>query len=139
MTKKPVNIHLCMFHSASILCLPKEPEQVCVFVHLAQALPLLSLATSGRIRASVLSTRSSSPSCSTTEAVLKLGKKKASSLLAWSLSSLPCTALINVCVPYCARKLQEARGGEGRGEQMVARLVLSQRGAECLGVFDRTD
>lgn len=72
--------------------------------------PLLSLATSGRIRASVLSTGSSSPSCFCTEALLKLGKKKASSLLAWSLSSLPCTALNTGCVPYCARKLQEARG-----------------------------
>lgn len=88
---------------------------VLVLVHLAPALPLLSLATSGRIRASVLSTRSSSPSCSVAEAVLKLGKKKASSLLAWSMSSLPCTALNSVCVPYCARKLQEA-GGE-RGEE----------------------
>lgn len=84
-----------------------------VFVCLARAQPLFSLATSGRIRASVLSTCSSSSSCSVTEAVLKLGKKKASSLLAWSLSSLPCTALNSVCVPYCARKLQEARGEKG--------------------------
>ncbi|TNN84462.1 hypothetical protein EYF80_005162 [Liparis tanakae] len=94
--------------------------------------PLLSLATSGRIRASVLSTGSSSPSCSVTEVVLKFGKKKASSLLAWSMSSLPCTALNSVCVPYCARKLQEAKGGNRRGEQMVAQLVLKQREAECL-------
>lgn len=65
------------------------------------------------MRASVLSTCSSSPSCSITEAVRKLGKKKASSLLAWSLSSLPCTALNSVSVPYCARKLQEARGEKG--------------------------
>lgn len=36
----------------------------CVFFYLAQTLPLLSLATSGRMRASVLSTCSSFPSCS---------------------------------------------------------------------------
>lgn len=100
-----------------------------VLVYLARALPLFSLAAWGRIRASVLSTRSSSPACSVREAVLKLGKKKASSLLACSMSSLPCSALNGVCVPYCARKLQEAVGGEGRGEQMVARLVLDQREA----------
>lgn len=104
-----VNMSLCVRVCACVyLCL-----YTCVLVYLAQAPPLFSLATSDRIRASVLSTRSSSPSCSVTEAVLKLGKKKASSLLAWSMSSLPCTALNSICVPYCARKLQEAKGEKG--------------------------
>ena len=37
---------------------------------------------------------------------------------------------------YCARKLQEARGGERRAEQMVALLVLDHREALCVGVSD---
>lgn len=90
-----------------------EWGSIYVLLYLAQTLPLLSLATSGRMRASVLSACSSFPSCSVWEAILKLGKKKASSLLACSMFSLPCTALDRAFVPYCARKLSEARGEKG--------------------------
>lgn len=105
--------------SVEMEALAETPEQearslhaarVFMYLCLAQTIPLLALAGSGRMRASVLSTGSSSPSCPVPEAVLKLGKKRASSLQAWSLSSLPCTALSSVSVPYCARKLQEPRG-----------------------------
>lgn len=122
MSYKKLELHLCLGNQeAATLCQYEPPlcvypcwhTHVLALVYLAWALPLFSLATSGRIRASVLSTRSSSPACSVREAVLKFGKKKASSLLARSLSSLPCTALNSVCVPYCARKLQEARGEKG--------------------------
>ncbi len=100
-------------------------------------MPLFSLAASGRMSASVLSTCScSGPARSEPEpaiAILKWGKKNASSLLACSLSLLPWRAFKSVSVPYWARKLKNTEQGwverwrsREREEQMVSLLVLGQ-------------
>lgn len=83
--------------------------------------PLCSLASCGRISASVLSTGRPSAaadgSCSgaaiaeSAGAMRKVGKKKASSLLARSPSSLPWRPLNRDSVPYWARRLRRREGG----------------------------
>lgn len=76
------------------------------FTHSAIWGPLL---IAGGISARVLSTvLSSAPSCDCANACLKLGKNKASALLAWVLSLQPCNALDNMPAPHCPFKL----GGE---------------------------
>ena len=99
--------------------------------------PLCSLASCGRISANVLSAgrpsaaaRVGSCSGAAADAVRNVGKKKASSLLAHSESSLPWRPLNRDSVPYWARRLQERGRGRETEKRKEEREIEGERERE---------